>query len=261
MSDIEDSMASLLEWKDHKHGISNVWESFRIIESVHDARYMSVLTTAYFYFNPDNTPADLERHFRLKFIDIGLIAIPPTNNEETKNAILTSFNTIAKNLKGENGTHDVKELKYEIMFLCKPKEDIDTELLKHCSSVTENLERLKHAGVFVSNVDGKIIRPPPFRKFVTEEIQENDLIQTGKKRAILRHVYLSKIFSDAINNHHNQNKQINLLPYHECKEEDGLVLVATDKDTNIILCDVGISCYFTIEDGMIKTKKRYIPIS
>ena len=113
---------------------------------------MGMAAKAYFALHPDKTPADLEREFRQRNFESGLIAVP-WRDDPSVAPLVEAGKVVVKHLTGsrhENKNNDSfggTSLDYYVKYSIRPRALAEEEMIQHCpGGADENLIRLEQAG-------------------------------------------------------------------------------------------------------------------
>lgn len=118
--------------------------------------YMAGAALAYYKLYPDATPATLERDFRKRGFETGLIAAAWRDDPHLRplveggEVVVRPYSKMKSQQQaaGASSSSD-----YYVMYSCRPRKYAEDERSQHNSSVEENLTRLETAGDLGANVE------------------------------------------------------------------------------------------------------------
>ena len=133
-----------------------VWENLCFVDQVVTTKnvynkpnavtLMAMAARAYYKLYPDKTPADLEREFRGRDFNSGLIAKAWRDEDPRVSELVDTGKVVVANLANYN-TNSIESLEYYVIYSCRPREFAEKELLEHVpGGPEENLSRLERAG-------------------------------------------------------------------------------------------------------------------
>ena len=137
-----------------------VWANLSFIDTLrvkkpNPVALMGTAAKAYFTLYPDNTPADLEREFRQRNFETGLIAVP-WRDDPSIAPLVEAGKVVVKHLTfkesgglntNDDNDDDDTSLDYYVMYSVRPRALAEEEMLQYCpEGADENLIRLEQAG-------------------------------------------------------------------------------------------------------------------
>ena len=118
------------------------------ILGVHPVMVMGAAALAYYALYPEKNPADLERAFRERNFDSGLIAVRWRDDEKLRPAVERGDVVVRPVLRGDRKAdlQAAAPSEYYVLYSIRPREFAEKELGTHATSAEQNLARLEEAG-------------------------------------------------------------------------------------------------------------------
>lgn len=242
--------------------LDNFWANAEEIDKHHNLQHTCMLYPGYFKFEENKgikTPKDFELELRQRSIDTGLIAIIP--NAQVQQAINDNKIIFIKQKYAHLYCGDEREYstsspkpehvaKYELIYSCRPRQEVIEETLTHHSSIDENLKKLEEAGIgiVVNTTEDRIIPTDIVPSESTKQMSAH--IMEGTKRIIVSVVDPEQIFNDIMNN--NEGAELALI----AMTHNGGAIMGIVKDGHL-LSDIGLQ----IDHDTYGNKRiTYVPI-
>jgi len=117
------------------------------ILGVHPVMAMAAAALAYYALYPEKTPADLERAFRERNFDSGLIAVRWRDDEKLR-PVVERGDVVVRPIRGDlkADLRAAPPSEYYVLYSIRPREFAEKELGTHATSAEQNLLRLEEAG-------------------------------------------------------------------------------------------------------------------
>lgn len=200
-----------------------MWHNLRQADKYHKLDVFIGSSMAWFNQNPDKNYHDFEQALRVQKLNTHLYAIEVNleENQELK-------------LQGSD-----QECLYKCVFSCRPKELAIQEVMKHCDSYEDNLERLKKAGVLCLKDETEIKNAENAYELKEDEKGRMEKLKSLKVKVRVEEITAEDIIEDI-------NKQIE---EKFNKEADVMVIGKTDSGDPIyaftleqrLVSDIGFS--------------------
>lgn len=162
------------------------WHNMKVADEFFELNFFMFAAHAWLNLNIDKNFQDLEKELRARNFNTHLIA--KKNNRNNPDVELK--------LHGQ-------EMKYEIIFSCRPPEYALKEVLLEWSSYRENFENLSNTGLIVCDTDNLEVSGRKIHKFSDKEGHTNVLILENKKKITIEKIPIEDHLTSIINHYQN----------------------------------------------------------